>query len=326
MRSPCACDPALTLRALLAATLLAPAIAQAGWLNHCADPPALDAVQHDRVFRFSALVRGVLDQSGHRLALIARAGTDLRRFGQRYSHAGISLLASPNTPWSVRQLYYDCAAGQPRLFDQGLPGFLLGGADPDQGHIVVLLLPDAAARTLEATALDPRLALRVLGTTYSANAHAFSTRYQNCNQWVAELLAQAWGSLPADAPDARAQAQQWLRQQGYQPTRMQVTNPLVTLAAALMPWLHTDDHPASAVQAQQFDVSMPKSIEAFIRRQVPGTQRIELCHDTQKMVVRRGWAPFDGGCKSIPEDRVLPFAPAAATELVPVAAGTGSTP
>ena len=84
MRSPCACDPALTLRALLAATLLAPAIAQAGWLNHCADPPALDAVQHDRVFRFSALVRGVLDQSGHRLALIARAGTDLRRFGQRY--------------------------------------------------------------------------------------------------------------------------------------------------------------------------------------------------------------------------------------------------
>jgi hypothetical protein len=253
-----------------------------------------------------------LDQSGQRLALIARAGTDLRRFGQRYSHAGIALLASPNTPWSVRQLYYDCDAGQPRLFDQGLPGFLLGGADPALGHIVLLLLPAPEAGALEAAALDARQALRVLGSSYSANAHAFSTRYQNCNQWVAELLAQAWGGLPADVPDARAQAQQWLRQQGYQPTRMQVANPLVTLAAALMPWLHTDDHPAGAVQAQQFDVSMPASIEAFVRRQVPGAQRIELCHDTRRMVLRQGWAPIGDGCQPAAGDRVIPLGAAPA--------------
>ena len=293
-------------RTLLGVALaLAAGAAQADLLRHCAPPPPLDAVQHDRLFRFAALVRETLDQSGQHLALIARAGTDLRRFGQRYSHAGIALLASPNTPWSVRQLYYDCDASQPRLFDQGLPGFLLGGADPAQGHIVLLLLPAPEAGALEAAALDTRQALRVLGSTYSANAHA-------CNQWVAELLAQAWGGLPADAPDARAQAQQWLRQQGYQPTRMRVTNPLVTLAAALMPWLHTDDHPASAVQAQQFDVSMPAAIEAFIRRQVPGAQRIELCHDTRRMVLRQGWAPIGDGCQPAAGDRVIPLGAVAA--------------
>ena len=302
-------------RALLGVALalaLAAGAAQADLLRHCAPPPPLDAVQHDRLFRFAALVRETLDQSGQRLALIARAGTDLRRFGQRYSHAGIALLASPNTPWSVRQLYYDCDAGQPRLFDQGLPGFLLGGADPALGHIVLLLLPAPEAGALEAAALDARQALRVLGRSDSANAHAFSTRYQNCNQWVAELLAQAWGGLPADVPDARAQAQQWLRQQGYQPTRMQVANPLVTLAAALMPWLHTDDHPAGAVQAQQFDVSMPASIEAFVRRQVPGAQRIELCHDTRRMVLRQGWAPIGDGCQPAAGDRVIPLGAAPA--------------
>lgn len=319
MRNPCSSDPALALRALLLAVvgLLAAVGARAGPLQHCADAPVLDAVQHDRVFRFGALVRTVLDQSGHRLALIARAGTDLRRFGQRHSHAGISLLASPNTPWSVRQLYYDCAAGQPRLFDQGLPGFLLGGADPDQGHIVLLLLPDAAARPLEAAALDPRLALQVLGGTYSANAHAFSTRYQNCNQWVAELLAQAWGGQQAGGADARGQAQQWLLQQGYQPTRIQVTNPLVMLAGAVMPWLHTDDHPAEALRAQQFDISMPASIEAFVRQQVPGVQRVEFCHDTRRMVVRRGWAPIADGCEPAAGDRVIPLGP-------PSAAGDGA--
>jgi hypothetical protein len=322
---PCGSDPALTLRALLlgAAGLLLATTAQADLLGHCAEPPALDAAQHDRLFRFSALVRAALDRSGHRLALIARAGTDLRRFGQRYSHAGISLLHSPNTPWSVRQLYYDCAAGQPQLFDQGLPGFLLGGADPAEGHIVLLLLPEAAARPLEAAALDKRQALRLLGSSYSANAHAFSTRYQNCNQWVAELLAQAWGHLPESAgagEHPRVQAQRWLQQQGYVPTRISVVNPVVMLAGAVLPWLHTNDHPPEAQRAQQFDISMPASIEAFVRQQVPGVQRIEFCHDAQQMVVRQGWTPIADGCLAAPGDQVVSLRPADATADVPAAA------
>ena len=287
-------------------------------LRHCAAPPPLDATQQDRLFRFGALVRSELEHSGQRVAVIARAGLDLRRFGQRYSHAGISLQASPNTPWSVRQLYYDCDLGQPRLFDQGLPGFLLGGADPNQGHIVLLLLPEAAAAPLEAAALDRRQALRLLGGSYSANAHAFNTLYQNCNQWVAELLAQAWGALPDPDTDSRAQAgsaqraaaQAWLQQQGYAPTRITVHNPLVTLAAAVVPWLHTDDHPAEALRNQQFDISMPAAIEAFVHRQVPGARRVEFCHDQQRMVVREGWVPIAvgaEGCQPAAGDRVIPL-------------------
>jgi len=304
----CGCDLALRARPLLlsVAGLCLAGAAQAGMLRHCAPPPALTAAQQDRLYRFADLVRGELDRSGQRLALVARAGLDLRRFGQRYSHAGISLRASPNTPWSVRQLYLDCDAGQPQLFDQGLPGFVLGGADPDAGHIVLWLLPEAQAGALEAAALDSRQALRLLGGRYSANAHAGSTRYQNCNQWVAELLAQAWGRLP-DSDQPRADAQQWLQQQGYVPTRIQVSNPLVTLAGLLLPWLHTDDHPADALQRQEFDVSMPASIEAFVQRQVPGAQRIEFCLGPQQMVVRQGWVPLAEGCQAAPGDRVIPL-------------------
>jgi hypothetical protein len=53
--------------------------------------------------------------------------------------------------------------------------------------------PRPRPAALQAAALDTPLALQLLGGSYSANAHAFSTRYQNCNQWVAELLAEAWG-------------------------------------------------------------------------------------------------------------------------------------
>lgn len=276
-------------------------------------PPLLDAAQQDRLFRFAALVRDELAAAGAPAALVARAGTDLQRFGLRHSHAGISLRASPNTPWSVRQLYYDCDTARPRLFDQGLPGFVLGGASPDEGHLVIWLLPAASAQALADAALDERRALALLGGTYSANAHAWSTAYQNCNQWVAELLAAAWGGVTADGRSARAAAQQWLRAAGYAPTRVTVANPFVLLAGAVLPWLHTDDHPADAIQHGQFDVSLPASIEAFVRRRLPATRRISLCHDRLKMVVRHGWGvdpPADAGCQAGDGDRVIPFDPA----------------
>ncbi len=313
-RNRCGCDTPLmhgiALGTLALAAALGSGSAAAAALRHCDDPPPLSAAQQDRLFRFSALVRDSLQTSGHSLAIIARAGLDLRRFGQRYSHAGLSLQASPNTPWSVRQLYYDCDQRAPRLFDQGLPGFLLGGADPALGHVVVLLLPAPAAQALEATALNNAQALRLLAGRYSANAHAFSTRYQNCNQWLAELLALAWGGLADGA--GRSAAQAWLRQQGYAPTRMALHNPLLMLAGLLLPWLHTDDHPADALAQQTFEVSMPAAIEAFVRRQVPGAQRIEFCHDTQQMVVRQGWQPLADGCNAAAGDRVIPLAPMAA--------------
>jgi hypothetical protein len=282
--------------------------AHADLLRHCATPPALDAAQQDRLFRFAALVRDELAAADAPAVLVARAGTDLQRFGLRHSHAGISLRASPNTPWSVRQLYYDCDSARPRLFDQGLPGFVLGGASPDEGHLVLWLLPDDAARALAATALDDRRALALLGATYSANAHAWSTLYQNCNQWVAELLAAAWGGAFAAGADPREAAQQWLRAGGYAPTRVTLRNPFLQLAAAFVPWLHTDDHPADALQRGQFDISLPASIGDFVHRRLPAARRISLCHDREKIVVRQGWGddpPVDAGCRAGDGDRVI---------------------
>lgn len=154
----------------------------------------LSATQQDRLLSFAAIAKQELDASGQTLAIVARSGLNLARFGIRYSHAGVSLKASANGPWSVRQLYYACDEGQPRLYDQGLPGFLFGTDDPSLGYLSIVLLPAPQAHLLERAALDTPRALSLLGAGYSANAHAFSTRYQNCNQWLAELLAGAWGA------------------------------------------------------------------------------------------------------------------------------------
>lgn len=295
---------ALSITLLLAGAGAAQAASPSSSSQFCDGQAELGAAAQDRLIRFGAVVKNELERSGQRLALIARSGLDLERFGQRYSHAGLSLKASQNTPWSVRQLYYACDEGRPRIFDQGMSGFVLGTSDPSIGYVSIVLLPEEAAAVLERTALDDRQALQLLGASYSANAYPFSLRYQNCNQWLAELMALAWGR-PAGAAAPRAEAQQWLRQAGYTPTAIEVGwRPLMWLAA-FIPWLHSDDHPAEDLAARRYRVSMPASLEGFVRDTLPGARRIELCHTEHQIVIRRGWEPLAEGCRAAAQDEVI---------------------
>ena len=223
----------------------------------------------------------------------------------RYSHAGLSLKASDNTPWSVRQLYYACDESKPRIFDQGISGFVLGTDEPAIGYVSIVFLPPAQAAALEATALDNRRALEVLNARYSANAYAYGLQYQNCNQWLIELLASAWGGVDGAAASAREQAQGWLKARGYAPSVFEVGwRPLMWLAH-LLPWLHSDDHPPEDLAQAIYRVSMPASIEAFVRDLAPQSARVEICHTTTQVVIHRGWQAIAPGCQAEAQDTVI---------------------
>lgn len=280
--------------------------AHAGSYRFCDKPLDLSAAQKDRLFRLGGVIKTTLEaHATGGVALISRSGLDLARFGHRYSHAGVSLKANADIPWAVRQLYYACDEGRPRLYDQGISGFLLGTEDPKEGYVSIVFLPEAAARRLEAAALDKHGALSLLAGVYSANAFAFSDQYQNCNQWVAELLAGAW----SDAPIAsRREAQQWLVQHDYQPSRFDIHHRwMLSLAMLFVPWLHRDDHPIDDLREASLRISMPVAIEAFVRQQVPGATRMEFCHNERHMVVRRGWEPIAEGCTPGDGDTVIPY-------------------
>ncbi len=299
--------------AVLAGALFAPPV-QASSLNYCDGGTEPSAALQDRLLQVAAIVKAELEASGQNLALVSRSGLALQRLGQRYSHAGVSLKSSPNTPWSVRQLYFACDEKRPRIFDQGISGFVLGVNDASEGYISIVLLPTEAAAPLERAALDARQSLQLLGANYSANAYAFSQRYQNCNQWLAEMLAIAWGDLtPQD--DSRSAAQQWLADHNYQPTVFNVGwRPLMWLAARLR-WLHSDDHPTRDLDAAQFQVSMPQSLEAFVRQRHPEATRIEVCYTATQVVVHRGWKPIADGCVAAQGDTVIALSAASVMPL-----------
>jgi hypothetical protein len=273
--------------------------------SFCDRTQTLSAGQQDKLLRFAAIVREELGGSDGDAALVSRSGLDLSRFQIRYSHTAVAWRDGAGI-WSARQLYYACDERAPRIFDQGVAGFAMGIDNPSLGYVSIVRLPAETADTLRRAALDTPRALHLLGAEYSANAFPFSLRYQNCNQWVMELLAAAWGDL-ADGGELRGRAQDWLRVADYAPEPVAVGSRLLMLASAFIPFLHLDDHPEADRDAMLLRVSLPSTVEAFVRARVPGSERVELCHDGRQVVVHRGWTPIAEGCTPGDGDRVVPL-------------------
>ena len=287
------------------------ASAQAGGMVFCERPAKVTATEQDHVLRFSAVVKDELERSGATAALVSRAGLDLARFGLRYSHSGLALKSNPNSPWSVRQLYYACDEARPRIFDQGMAGFVLGAEQPTEGHLSLVMLPQEQGAALQAAALDAQIPLALLAGEYSANAYAYSTRYQNCNQWLVEMIASAWGAASAQ----REQAQRWLQERGYEAEPVGVGRMLV-FATPFVPLVHVLDHPDEDLRSATMRVSMPSSIERFVRREAPQARRVELCYNASHIVIRRGWQALGAGCEAQPGDEVIGFDQAQVSNVI----------
>lgn len=271
--------------------------------NFCHRSQPFTATQQDKLLRFAAVVRQEIAAVDSSAMLISRSGLNLSRFGIRYSHAAVAL-RSESGRWTVRQLYYDCDQGRPRLYDQGVVGFVTGIDDASPGYISIVRLPAAAGDALRDTALDTSRALQLLAATYSADAYPFSVRYQNCNQWVAELLAVAWGNIGGGGK-LRARAQDWLREAKYTPQPVNVDSHLLMFAATFVPHVHLDDHPQEDIFAMQLKVSLPSTVETFVRDRQPDSERIEICYTNQRIVVHRGWTAIPDGCEPAEGDRVV---------------------
>jgi len=295
----------LTAVGLLASAGSALAASSNG-LHFCDRPVPLTAAQQDRLLQYGAIIRRTLDARADQAAVVARSGTDLSRFGLRYSHAAIAMrdAGGDATPWTVRQLYYACDEGRARIFDQGMAGFVSGTDDADTGYTVAWLLPPVAASSLRRAVLDKPLALALQSGRYSANAYTWGLKYQNCNQWVLEMLAAASAGLQP-SPQARAQAQAWLKAQPFEPAPVDLRAHWLKFAAGFVPFIHLDDHPEDERYTLSLHTTVPLTLQAWLQSSVPGIQRIEFCHADGRVVVRHGWRPLPEGCRAEDGDEVI---------------------
>lgn len=214
----------------------------------------------ERGMSLAAQTAQALDASGAQVVLLARAGQDLSKYRLRYSHLGWAY-KTPDGLWRVAHKLNDCGSANGYVYRQGLGEFFLDDLwryeavwqipSPQIQQQLLTLLRDNARTTL----LQHR--------PYSMVSYAWSQRYQQSNQWALETLAAAME--PARIRN-RAQAQTWLREQGYQPTVLKI-GPLTRLGGRITAAnIAFDDHPTEERFADRIATVTVDSALAWLQR------------------------------------------------------------
>ncbi|RFP29664.1 DUF2145 domain-containing protein [Duganella sp. BJB476] len=260
-------------RALLGAAgviaMLAAAPAHAG--RSCEEHPVTQVSLTDALATGQAL-QAALDATGSDVALIARQGQDLSKYGLKYSHAGLAFRSAPGQPWRVYELLNECGTADSALWVDGLANFFL--ENPYTLDALMIVPPPKLAAKLGEALRDPAALHGFHGSHYSMVAYPFSTKYQNSNQWVLEVLASA------EASDfrirTREQAQSWLKMAGYTPTEMHI-GPLTRLGGRVFKAnIAFDDHPNALRFSDRINAVTVDSMLAFLRARDEGWTVQEL--------------------------------------------------
>jgi len=210
-----------------------------------------------------------LDGTGTDLAIIARVGSDLSRFGVTWTHAGIAWRDDPAGRWQVTHALNDRAGRYSRLYRQGLMNFFL---DEPLHYEALVLVPSEDLRRGLIARLSAGTAATLHQPLYSAIAYPFATSYQNSNQFVLENLALAHtGSVGGD----RETAIQHLQRTHFHPHTLRFSN-FERLGGSLRANVRFDDHPRVAAEHNRYAVVTVEAIERWLTATGTLTARIEV--------------------------------------------------
>jgi hypothetical protein len=257
------------VRRLLTIVALAGALAAgAGHAGTSCEPKKTDADSFMKAMKLAERAFTALDKSGAQVALIARAGQDLSKYGLRYSHMGYVWRDHPQGRWLVVHELNECGSARSALFDEGLGNFFLDDMHAYETRIVV---PGAAAQERIAAMLASTTPLRLHDGRYNMVAFPYSTDYQNSNQWLLETYAASVSDMPIVG---RAQAQAWLKLAAYQPITLDI--PAMTRLGARMFRANVsfDDQPFERRMVGKIDTVTVDSVIRFVHQRDPAAWEI----------------------------------------------------
>ena len=241
--------------------------AQAG---RVCQPAKMSAPNFIAAMNLADKTRAALDASKAQVALIARVGQDLSRYGLRYSHMAYAWRESAKGSWEVVHELNHCGTARSALYQQGLGNFFL---DDLYAYEALIVIPTAPSQARLAAMLGSGTLLRMHKARYNMLAYAFSTEYQNSNQWLLETYAAASSELQISD---RSQAQAWLKLAGYQPLTVHVPAGARLGARLFSANISFDDHPFGRRAAGKIDTVTVESVARFVRAREPASQELVL--------------------------------------------------
>jgi hypothetical protein len=211
-----------------------------------------------RALDLALQVQQRLDRAGARVAILGRAGSDVSRFGLRWTHSGIALRDGADGSWMLLHKLNRCGHGDASLFRQGLANFFLDNPYEYRALVVIPGEPLQSAMLEQAKRDQGR---GVDEPRYSLIAYPFGLEYQNSNGWLLEFIAAADSGGTAIG---RKAAQKRLRQTGYVPDTIGV-GPFERMGASLFQAnVAFLDHPLGERLAGEYSVVTVESIVRYL--------------------------------------------------------------
>ncbi len=189
-----------------------------------------------------------------------------------WSHAGYALRQADNS-WRVYHNLNTCGTARSALYVQGLYEFL---ADELVNQQIAVLRPRGELNAALQELLHSPVKLNLFHSPrYNLIAWPFSGPYQNSNGWLLELFARANDSHIW----SRQQARDWLAQESYQPSLVNVTLFERLGAKVVASNVFTDDQPDELLAQGKVGLNSGDSVIRFIARYsraIPGCQHLNL--------------------------------------------------
>lgn len=252
---------------LMLLSLTLPPVAHAG--RSCEEKPVTENTLL-QALHTGQQVNDRISETDAKVLVIGRVGQDLSKYGLRYSHLGYAYRTDSTQPWRITELLNLCGTTESDLWRDGIANFFL---DDMHAYDALVLVPPPELQTKLLTLLQDAARMEALhGKTYSLTAYPFSTKYQNSNQWVLEVLAAA----NTDTIKTREQAQAWLKKNGYQPTELKIGT-LTRLGGRMFKAnIAFDDHPDELRYNSRIRTITVDSFVQFIKKRNEGWKIFEI--------------------------------------------------
>ena len=226
--------------------------------RNCENKP-LSAQALTKGMQTAQFIANALDKSSAQVVLLARAGTDLSKYGLSFSHFGFAY-KTPEGVWRVLHKLNTCGTAVSGVYRQGLGEFFL---DDMWKYDVAWVVPTPEIQaSLMGVLTDTAKHSAFHHAPYSMVSYAWGQKYQQSNQWALEVLAAAIEPKVQN----RSQAQAWLSLNGYTPTPLNISA-LTRLGGRVgTANIAFDDHPNEKRFADRIETITVDSVFSWMQK------------------------------------------------------------
>ena len=251
-------------------------------------PEIMQRMQHLEHLMLHEVER-CLDTAGAELAVVSRAGSDLGKYRfdtecPDYTHSGFAI--RHDGKWFVDHLlnWHESASG--RLARHSLIDFF---RDDPYAYRTGVLIPSPPLQKAIRQTLQSPVREAIHSPEYSRLSYPFATRYQNSNQWLAEIIGSA-----QSGESRRDAIQHYLQEQGLRPTILRLNPGLQVAAGIISANTRLDDHPWRNRLQGRIEFLIEPSLRHYLQTSDPGCR---VAHLTASSAPRRH--PVDRVCEDI---------------------------